>query len=122
MINRNIIFKHSLTVLLIVGLSSCYNDKEDLIYGNDDCTPTNVSFAKDIQPIINTSCNTSGCHVQGGSGNGIFDSYDPIKAKVDNGSMRQRVIVQKDMPPSTALSNCQLQYFESWLNAGAPNN
>ena len=111
-----------LVSFVVFGLSSCYNDKEDLLYGNDDCNPVDVSFSKDIQPLINTTCNKSGCHVQGGTGNGIFDNYDPIKAKVDNGSFRQRVLVQKDMPPSTPLSNCQLKYIESWLNAGAPNN
>lgn len=114
--------KYLFPLFIIATLQACYYDKEDLIYGNDDCNPVNVSYANDIVPIINSSCATSGCHVQGGGANGIFDNYDPVKAKVDNGSFRQRVVVTQDMPPGTPLSNCQIQYIEAWLNDGAPNN
>jgi hypothetical protein len=107
---------------MILLLSACYKDKEDLLYGNTDCIIEGVSFAADIKPIIDASCATAGCHVQGGSGNGIFENYSQVKAKVDNGSMRQRVVVQQDMPPSTPLTACQLAHFEQWLNEGAPNN
>lgn len=119
---KNIRFLFSFGLVLVLSLSSCYYDKEDLLYGNDDCTVNSVSYSVDIEPIINTSCAISGCHVQGGSGNGIFDSYAGVKAKVDNGSFRQRVIVERDMPPTAPLSNCQIKYIEQWLNEGAPNN
>lgn len=108
--------------LLILSFSACYYDKEDLLYGNDDCVVEGLSYSVDIEPIINSSCATSGCHVQGGSENGIFDSYAGVKAKVDNGSFRQRVIADRDMPPGSPLSNCQIKYIEEWLNQGAPNN
>jgi hypothetical protein len=109
-------------IVFVISLSGCYYDKEDLLYGNDDCQVDAVSYSMDIEPIINNSCATSGCHVQGGSGNGIFDAYAGVKAKVDNGSFRQRVIADRDMPPGTPLTNCQIKYIEEWLNQGAPNN
>ena len=108
--------------MMCLALTSCYNDKEDLLYGNDDCVVQSVSFANDIEPIISNSCAKSGCHVQGGSGNGIFDSYAAIKAKVDNGALRDRVVVKREMPPDVPLTNCQIKYIEQWLNDGAPNN
>lgn len=112
---------------LVLGIfllmpTGCYKDKEDLLYGAGDCDTTMVSFSMDIQAILNVSCATVGCHVQGGLGNGLFENYNQVKSKVDNGSLRQRVLVQRDMPPSSPLSDCQLAHIEAWLNDGAPNN
>lgn len=109
-------------ICCLISLNSCYYDKEDLLYGNEDCNPSGVSFSQDITPIINASCATSGCHVQGGNANGLFENYDQVKVKVDNGSFRDRVVVQQDMPPSSSLSNCQIKYIQQWLDEGAPNN
>lgn len=115
--------KVGITIGMITILTiSCYKDKEDLLYGNSNCDTTTVSFATDILPIIQNSCATVGCHVMGGSGNGLFENYNQVKAKVDNGSFRQRVIVTKDMPPSSPLSDCQIQHITKWLDNGAPNN
>lgn len=108
--------------LLMAVLSSCYNDKEELLYGMNDCDPSNVSFAADIMPILSNGCAVVGCHVQGGSGVGLFENYNQVKAKVDDGSFEQRVIVQMDMPPSGPLSDCQIDFITEWLSQGAPNN
>ena len=103
-------------------LASCYKDKEDLLYGDDNCEATTVSFSADIMPIIQSECGTSGCHVQGGNGNGIFDNYSTVKAKVDNGSLENRVIVERSMPKGGRLTNCQIDYIKKWLQDGALNN
>lgn len=116
--------KNNLIIILslILSFSSCYYDDEETLYGNISCETSSVSFSKDIKPIIATNCAISGCHVQGGAGSGIFENYTQIKDKVDNGSLKNRVIVQKDMPPSKPLTNCQIQYIEQWINDGALNN
>lgn len=110
---------------LIIGISlltACYKDKEDLLYGSVQCETTSVSFSVDIMPILSTSCATVGCHVQGGSGNGLFENYNQVKAKIDNGSFQQRVTVQRDMPPSTPLTDCQIKHIEQWILDGSLNN
>lgn len=109
-----------ISILLI--LSSCYKDKEDLLYGDVVCDPIDVSFSNDIMPIISNSCAIVGCHVQGGSGNGLFENYNQVKTKVDNGSLMQRVVVDQDMPPSGSLTPCQITYIQQWIEDGAPNN
>ena len=111
-----------ISAILIVSLSACYYDKEDELYGGGSCEIVTVSFSKDIMPLIQSGCATTGCHVQGGSGNGIFENYQGVKDKVDNGSFKDRVITLRDMPPSSPLSNCQIAYIEAWINEGAPNN
>lgn len=109
-------------LFLVMAVNACYYDKEDLLYGDLQCDTTNVSFNADINPIIQNSCAIVGCHIQGGSGNGLFENYDQIKSKVDNGSFSQRVIIQQDMPPSNPLSDCQIEHLLQWLNDGALNN
>jgi hypothetical protein len=114
----------------IIGLAiisvlptSCQYDNEEELYPDIECDTVNVSYAEDIEPIIENDCATSGCHVAGGTGNGIFNNYTRVKAKVDNGSMRQRVVGQQDMPPDPeSLTQCQIDKVEAWLDAGAPNN
>lgn len=113
------------TLLAILGalfLISCYNDKEDLLYGTANCDTDTVSFSNDIMPIISGSCAVVGCHVQGGSGTGLLENYEQVKAKVDDGSFRRRVVERRDMPPSGPLSDCQLQHIRKWLDSGAPDN
>ena len=107
---------------VITILAGCYKDKEDLLYPDDQCDPAMASFSQDIMPILQNSCATVGCHVQGGTGNGLFENYNQVKSKVDNGALRQRVLVTRDMPPSGALSDCQLEHIQQWLDDGAPNN
>ena len=115
--------KNFLTLILFVSmLSSCYYDKEDLLYGEDLCDSTNVSFSSDIMPIINNSCAVIGCHIQGGSGNGLFENYAQIKTKVENGSLSERVTIQQDMPPSEPLTDCQIEHIMQWIEDGALNN
>lgn len=101
---------------------SCYKDNEEYLYGTVVCDTTSVSYSTDIFPIVQNNCSIVGCHVGGGSGPGLFENYDQIKATVDNGKFKDRVIVQKNMPPAGPLSDCQIQHITKWLNDGAPNN
>ncbi|MGQ1785290.1 MULTISPECIES: c-type cytochrome [unclassified Saccharicrinis] len=106
--------------LLILVTSSCEFNNEEELYGIKIVEPTEVSYSTDISPIIQMSCIS--CHTQGGFANGFFDDYDGVKTKVDNGSFRQRVLVQKDMPPEGSLSDKELELIKAWLDDGAPNN
>jgi hypothetical protein len=61
--------KTIIVVLLVCGsvflLAGCYKDKTLLVTTIDEIT-TPVSFTKDIVPVLNSSCNMSGCHNTGG--------------------------------------------------------
>lgn len=106
-------------------LQGCKYDSEEELYSDDGftCDTTNISFSEDIEPIIDNSCATTGCHVPGGDGNGVFTRFNELKEKVNNESLRQRVVVIQDMPkgPET-LTTCQINQVEAWINIGAPNN
>lgn len=117
-------------ILLIIAaignfLFSCSYHKEDVLYPNPPvCDTTNVTYSAVIKPLIETHCAISTCHVSGGSAStsGIFDNYAAVKAKVDNGSMYNRVVVLRDMPSDHVLTDCQVNQMARWIYSGALNN
>lgn len=90
--------------------------------GSSDCDK--ITYAKEIQPIIQNSCATVGCHVPNGSAPGDYTSFETVKADADNGLLKQRMIDGKQgfMPPSGKLDVNTLDKVNCWLNSGAPNN
>lgn len=112
--------------LFLFGLSSCYYDNEEELYeeyyASQTCDTIAVSYDESIKPIIESSCNDAACHVPGGTGNGLFVNYAGVKDKVDNGSMRERVVELRNMPPNEPLNACQISLFKAWLDQGAQNN
>lgn len=115
---RTVIFIFS----FILVLTSCKKDNEEALYGGNDCQPEGVSFSGYVLPLVKNSCATVGCHVQGGSGNGLFENYDQLRSKVDNGSLLERVVVLQDMPPLGSLSSCQIETIQKWIQEGALDN
>jgi hypothetical protein len=59
---KTIGFLAAFTLLLLTG---CYKDKTVIFETGEEITRP-VSFAADILPIFNSSCNGSGCHAAGG--------------------------------------------------------
>ncbi len=102
-------------------LIGCKYDKEDELYPVL-CDQSDITFSRDIEPIIASKCAVPGCHVTGGTANGNFEDYLGLNAKVGNGSVRSRVLESRDMPPSGSITPCELETIQSWLDAGAPNN
>ena|ERR1041385_390194 len=109
-------------LLAVVGISfyflSCKKKDE---YADLDCSQISSAYNANIKPIINANCNSSGCH-GAGSSNGDFTVYAGLKAKADNGSLNTRVLEDKTMPPSGALSLDDRKKIKCWINNGAPNN
>jgi hypothetical protein len=70
------------------------------------------SFSADVLPLINSSCNTSGCH-------STYSNYSQINAAKT--SIRSR-IVNGSMPKNATFSNAQKDVVVCWIDAGAPNN
>jgi|SRR5688572_15664096 len=88
------------------------------------CNNVNASWSQSIAPIIQSRCATPNCHTGGALYAGDLDTYEQVKAKVDNGSFRLRVLDLKLMPPASEppLSDEDYQKLKCWCDAGAPNN
>ena len=107
--------------LLLTSLFLSCKKEENNNNQNQGVDCSTITYSGTIAPLVTIKCNTAGCHASG-SVNGDYTSYSGIKAKFDNGSLKQRVIVEKSMPSGSSLTETQLKQFECWINAGAPNN
>ena len=109
------------TVLL--GMNSCYYDNEEVLYPNNFCDTSIVTWSGTIQPLITSRCATTGCHVSGAQLPDL-STYAGVRAQADNGRIRARAIIGSPsiMPQSGKLPACEIQKLDIWLQAGAPNN
>ena len=98
------------------------------------CTPpATVSFSKDIQPIFNANCNTSGCHSGTkpagnlnlesnqayanlmDSKSGYIDTMKPVNS-ILYVSMTSKT---NPMPPNGKLDACKIELVLKWIQEGA---
>lgn len=81
---------------------------------------TNKNFATDVNPIIQTFCNKSGCHNPGSiNGPGSLTTY----AEVFNARSAIRPAIASGlMPQDATLTTAQRNTIICWIDSGAPNN
>ncbi len=89
------------------------------------CDTSEVSYAKDIQPVLQSYCVS--CHTASApSGGVVLNTYQGVKTVSDNGKLVGSVFHLPGyyaMPPSgIKLPDCDLQKIRTWVNNGAPNN
>ncbi|MEN9571459.1 MAG: hypothetical protein RL172_2690 [Bacteroidota bacterium] len=122
LINKHIFF-YGIAFCGISLLGSCYYDKEALLYpGNNsiDCTTVSAKFSSNVQPLITSKCATSSCHDASAAGGIILLNYTQVSNAKER--INTRVVVEKTMPPSGALSPAEIAILKCWIDAGAPNN
>jgi hypothetical protein len=114
-------------LFLFVGaaylLNACYYDKEQLLTPpkSTGATCLTYSFATQVNPIIQASCNNGvGCHGAGSSnGPGAFTTYAQIQAAA---AQIQSSVTAGRMPLGSSLSGTQLLTINCWISNGALNN
>jgi mono/diheme cytochrome c family protein len=91
--------------------------------------PGQVSYSRDVQPILNTYCVS--CHGSRNPQEGInLSTYTGTRAIVRPGNgtssrLYQSLVGANDverMPPNQRLSSAQIQTILNWINQGALNN
>jgi uncharacterized membrane protein len=107
--------------MALVFASSCYFDKEEELYPNNNCNTQDVTFSTHVSAAINNKCATAGCHVAGGIPPNLTN-FAGVSGSVDR--IRIRAIEQRTMPPASApkLTDCEHKQIQTWINNGAPNN
>jgi uncharacterized membrane protein len=122
--SQNNIMKKIITILLIItSLSSCYNDKEELLYPpiQNECDNVNSSFAYDIYPIILNKCSISGCHNSSDiAANVVLETYEQVSGY--SGIIYQVCITTQSMPIGDRLTQSEIKSLKCWLLSGSPNN
>jgi mono/diheme cytochrome c family protein len=113
--------------LFLLGLSSCFYDKADLIYPQPTtCDTATVTYSGTVAPILATNCN--GCH--GGTaaaGAGIkLDTYASLSTWVTNGKFLNSMLHNGQASPmpkgGSKLDACTLNKVSAWITKGAANN
>ncbi len=86
-----------------------------------DCnTVTNKAFAADVNPIVQASCGTIGCHdALSSNGPGALTNYTQV---FSNRSIIRTAVSNGTMPKNTTLSTGQKNSIICWIDSGAPNN
>jgi hypothetical protein len=132
--NIKVIINLALVGIMAMFMAGCYYDEvlpEDLKV-TDGNTITNVSFAIDILPIFNASCNNPGCHNTGG----IPPDLTPANAYnslinggfIDTGSPENSELYQwmkgnRGVPMPIDGSNPSYNSkVLAWIRQGAQNN
>ncbi|MEM9024265.1 MAG: cytochrome c [Bacteroidota bacterium] len=105
-------------------IHACTDDKMEIeVPVAGECDTIQASFSNDVNPIIQSRCAIPGCHVGGTTANGVYLTYDGVFEKVSNGSLINRVVVQRTMPPSgPALTDEEIRTFRCWIESGGPDN
>src|SRR4051812_46224590 len=91
-------------IAIFLLFSSCYYDKEEILYPAHDCSPTPKKFTTDVSPIIQSKCSyASDCHGSGSTNSGgALTSYNIIK---DNSFLIRHQILIGAMPKSGSLTS-----------------
>lgn len=113
--------------LFLVGMSSCFYDKADLIYPQPtNCDTATVTYSGTVGTILNSNCN--GCH--GGAaaaGAGIkLDTYAAVMTYVTNKRLINSMLHNGQASPmpkgGAKLDACTINKVNAWINKGAANN
>lgn len=114
--------------LLVALMTSCSTVEEQTDVVEFVCETENISYAKDIVPILTTNCYE--CHneeeyASKADGN-LLEGYEAIKKKIDEGLVLGNINHEKGfiaMPYRRAqIDSCSRLIIKSWIEAGAPNN
>lgn len=108
-------------ILLLLGLViACSSDQ--IVIQEPEC-PDEYAYEFNIKEIVDLSCATPGCHVQGGDGPGIYTTYEQLITFLEDGSFEQ-TIRDGSMPPqgSPQVSDEDMSRLLCWLQEGYPKN
>ena len=114
----------------ILLLSSCYYDKEELLYhgaNSGPCVDTvgTISYGQKVAPTLQRYCYS--CHSSSfPSGNIPMGTYATNKAIAQNGSLYGSInhaAGYSPMPQGTPkMSSCEIATIKKWIDAGMQNN
>ncbi len=116
-------------LILILNMTACKKENEETLINEQGglalCDTVNMKFSLNILPIIKNNCYS--CHGFGQVQLGVnFDTYDNIKAQVDNQKLINVIkhsAGYKAMPLGLPrLSSCNVNKIQAWINKGAPDN
>jgi Planctomycete cytochrome C len=97
-----------------------------------ECSPDTIYFGNTIQPLINSTCATPGCHDAITQEEGLnLSTYAGIRKIVEPGNAASselfKEIIRTDNermppPPKPRMTNDQILLIQKWINQGVKEN
>jgi hypothetical protein len=111
---------------LLVAGKACSWENEEELFGDASCNTEDASFTTDIVPLLDNYC--WACHSNQNApsfGAGIrLEDYESIRAtsQLTLGAIRRDPGFSPMPKNAPKLDSCLILVFESWVNAGSPEN
>jgi len=127
--NKNLIIKLKIFLfsIMLVFFTSCTWHNEVEYFGDvtDSCSTANMSFAVDVNPIMQNSCIS--CHSSGYASGGVnLEGYDNIKPYAQSGELMKVIMHKPGVSPmpqnSDKLPDCTINKINAWVEQGIKNN
>ena len=128
MIMKNI----SYSIILLFALIAWAGCEKDYLSTQQVEITAQVSFSKDVVPILTQDCATPNCHVAGGTSPNLSadQAYDELNGLgyVDTTNAEESILYKRitattdPMPPSEKLTPEEIGYILAWIKQGALNN
>ena len=116
-----------LSALLVFMLNACLQDKETVLAPKTCSTlpSSQVSFSKDIFPIIKLNCLQ--CHdAKNHFGGIVIENYTQIAESGKSGELYNTIQISSNgkayMPKGGRLIDCEIALIQAWIKQGALNN
>jgi hypothetical protein len=121
------VFTIGIVMITVFLFSSCYYDKEQLLYGNTvNCdTSTSFSYSLNVVPLLQQNC--YGCHSGSfPSGNIRMGTYALDKVLGQNGTLYGSINHASGFSPmpkgTSKMTACQIVTIKKWIDGGMLNN
>ena len=113
--------------VILVFLSSCYRDVEELLYPSAGACDTNgVTYGNTVALLLQSNGCVS-CHSGGApSGNILLDNFTSVRTVALNGKLYGSISHSAGFSPmpqgGNKMNACQINKIKAWIDAGALNN
>jgi hypothetical protein len=114
----------TIAILSALNFTQCASEVESLSCDVASDVAREISYSRDVFPIVGKSCAIPTCHVAAFP-KGDFTKYEDLKSKVENGMLTFK-LGNGQMPPEFSKlplpSPCEIKIITAWINQGAKNN
>ena len=112
-------------VLLMLAMSGCYYDKEELLYGtNPPCATNDITYSATVNNIINAN-GCLNCHAgTNPSANINLQGYNNLKSAAAGGRLFGAINHSAGFAPmpqgGNKMSACDISKIAAWIKSGMP--
>ena len=121
------LFYFTILVVILFIFSRCVYNKAEVLYPNNKCDTTNITFTGKVAPVFANHCLS--CHgnaVSPPDGAGIrLQDYADVKTNLAlayAAMTHQSGLVPMPLGQTETIDACEITIVRIWKDAGAPNN